>query len=168
MKCARRWSSTKWAARCFREASGYSLIELLTALGVVSVVAAVSVPQLSAYAVRYRLSSAANQLAVDLARARMKAIGENLYVRVQFGAQNIGTLGYGSTYQLSTSNDGVTFTNVGPPTSIPSGVSFYASPQTVTFNRQGMAGGPVTVWAYNQAYQWQVITMNSIGKVWVQ
>ncbi|GBD24712.1 hypothetical protein HRbin30_00025 [bacterium HR30] len=147
---------------------GYSLIELLTALAVASVVAAIGVPRLSSYAQQYRLSGGANQIAVDVARARMKAIGENVHVRVRFGAQSFGSIGFGSTYQVSTSTDGVTFTSVGPPSSIAAGVNFYAFPQEVQFNRQGLASAPLTLWLYNQSYQWRVVTMNSIGRVTVQ
>ncbi|GIW45054.1 MAG: hypothetical protein KatS3mg077_2336 [Candidatus Binatia bacterium] len=155
-------ASRGWAAR------GFSLVELVTALGVAAVVAAVSLPQLSAYAAQYRLSSGANQLAVDLARARMKAVGENRYVRVQFGTQSFGSVAQGSVYRLSTSSDGVNFTQDGPAVSLPRGVAFYAFPQQVDFNRQGLANTPVTLWTYNDAYQWRVISMNSIGRVTVQ
>lgn len=163
-----RWRSNRGSIRISELERGFSLVELLTALAVVAVVTAIGVPRLSAYALQYRLSSGANQIAVELARARMKAIGENLYVRVQFGGQSAGYLGFGSTYQVSTSSDGVTFTNVGSPASLPQGVNFYAFPQQIQFNRQGLANAPLTVWTYNQSYDWRVVTMNSIGKVTVQ
>ena len=161
-----RWRYARRGGRRFDR--GFSLVELVTAVGVVAIVAAVGVPQLAAYNAQYRLTSAARQLAVDLTRARMKAIGENLYVRVQFGSNNVGTLGQGNTYQLAVSNDGTTYTNFGQPVALPSGVSFYALPSQVSFNRQGFASAPTTVWAYNYRYQWRVVTLNSLGKATVQ
>ena len=147
---------------------GYSLVELVSALAVISVVAAIGVPKLSSYALQYRLSGGANQIAVDVSGARMKAIGENVYVRVRFGGQNSGILGFGSTYQVSTSDDGVTFTNIGPPRSLPSGINLYAFPQQIQFNRQGLASAPLTLWVYNQSSDWRVVTVNSVGRVRVQ
>ena len=161
-----RWRYARRGGRRFDR--GFSLVELVTAVGVVAIVAAVGVPELAAYNAQYRLTSAARQLAVDLTRARMKAIGENLYVRVQFGSNSVGSLAQGNTYRLAISSDGTTYTSFGDPVQLPAGVSFYALPTQVSFSGQGFATAPATLWAYNHRYQWRVVTVNSLGKVTVQ
>jgi prepilin-type N-terminal cleavage/methylation domain-containing protein len=151
--------------------SGYTLVELLTALSVLALVAAIGYPQLAAYNIQYKLSAAANQLAFELARARMKAIGENVYTKMTFGTVVSNQFGYGTGYQLSKSDDGVTYTAVmgqGGPTRLPSGVTVYAFPGQVTFTRQGLASSAVTLWLVNENSQWKLVTMNSVGKVRVQ
>lgn len=111
---------------------------------------------------------AANQLAFDLGRARMKAVGENLYTRVTFGSSISESFGYGRTYHLAKSDDGATFAAEATGGSLPRGVTVYAFPARVTFNRQGLARAPLTLWVVNEQFQWKLVTMSSLGKVRVQ
>ncbi len=114
--------------------------------------------------------AAANQVAFDLSRARMKAIGENVYTQVSFGTAVSSQFGYGAGYEIRKSSDGLIYTSeasrAGEP--LPSDVVLYAFPSQVTFNRQGMASAPVTLWLRNSLYQWRLVTMNSVGRVRVQ
>ena len=54
---------------------GFSVAELLTAVTIAAVVSGISVPSLVEYTAQYQVQSAANQLAFDISRARMKAVG---------------------------------------------------------------------------------------------
>lgn len=150
------------------QAAGYTLVEVLTAVGVLAIVSVMAYPQLSSYGAQYRLGAAANQLAFDLARARMKAVGENMYTRITFGSSVSDSFGYGRTYQLAKSDTGATFTAEATASPLPRGIMVYAFPAQVIFNRQGLANSPLTLWVANEQFQWKLVTMTSLGKVRVQ
>ena len=107
---------------------GYTLLQLLLALEFGTVVAAVGAPKVfDAYAF-YQLKATANQVGFDIARARMEAIGQNKYVRIQMQS---------SQYLRQVSNDGSTWTTETTRT-LPNNVSAYSNSE-VRFDRRGFA-----------------------------
>ncbi|MCL0041055.1 prepilin-type N-terminal cleavage/methylation domain-containing protein, partial [Thermodesulfovibrionales bacterium] len=67
---------------------GFSLIEVLIVLGILTIVAAIAVPQIDSMLESHRLSGAARTIWSDLHKARMTAIKENRYIRVDFATLN--------------------------------------------------------------------------------
>ena len=99
--------------------AGFSLAELLTAMGLSAVLLAIAAPRLPTYYAQLEVAGSAKQIAVELHRARMKAVGENAFYRLTFS--NDGT------YIRQASQDGATFTNDGPTGVLPTGVQFSGS-----------------------------------------
>jgi prepilin-type N-terminal cleavage/methylation domain-containing protein len=73
-----------------REASGYSLIELLFAAAVMATVAAIAVPQAFAFLDRARAVSAARFLASRIAVARSQAVMRSRHVALRFDEGDAG------------------------------------------------------------------------------
>jgi prepilin-type N-terminal cleavage/methylation domain-containing protein len=67
-----------------RGAPGFSLIELLAVVGIIAIMAAVSLPALSNYLRLYRIKAAAQEVANEIQAARAKAVAKNVHYGVVF------------------------------------------------------------------------------------
>lgn len=67
-----------------RSVSGFTVLELMVAIGIAATVLSVAVPSFLTWLPTLRLSSAARQVATDLQVARMKAISRNTSYTVNF------------------------------------------------------------------------------------
>ena len=64
--------------------SGFTLIEMMVVIVIISIIASVAIPSFSSFFDRYRLRGAADALFGDLQAARMEAIRNNSTVYVNF------------------------------------------------------------------------------------
>ncbi len=80
-----------------RSERGFTVVELITVVGIMMVVTAIATPSFYYWLPKYRLSAGARQIAADLQLARMKAISQNTSYRLRFTANN--------TYEMQ-KNDG--------------------------------------------------------------
>lgn len=136
--------------------AGYSLTELLTAMAIAAVLFASAAPQLPTYWGQLELSGSAKRIAIDLQRARMKAVGENAFYRVLFSADG--------TYVLQSSTDGgVTFANDGMAVVLPLGIQFLGTLPRPTFNRLGTATADAAVTLENTSGATKTIRVNTMG-----
>jgi prepilin-type N-terminal cleavage/methylation domain-containing protein len=57
--------------------AGFSLVELLTVVGIIGIMVAVAIPAIGSYIRNYRIRGAASQVAAEFQTARMRAIKRN-------------------------------------------------------------------------------------------
>ena len=80
-----------------RARRGFTMVELVLVLAIVSVIAAIAIPRFSSAAARYRVKAAARRVAADLqqARAMARATSSNVGIKFTVSAQG--------SYRFSTS-----------------------------------------------------------------
>ena len=137
--------------------AGFSLTELMTAMGLATILFAAAAPQLPTYWAQLEISGSARQIAIDLQRARMKAVGENTFYRLVFNSDG--------TYVRQSSTDGVTFVSDGAAVVLPVGIQFTGSLPTPTFNRLGTATADATVNLKNAIGATKTIQINTMGNI---
>lgn len=143
---------------------GFSLIELLIVVGVIAVLAAVSLPAISNYLRHYKIRGAAQQVAGEIQAARSRAINKNVNLGVVFLTLTPTTYRWViEDDQNPTDTDNWTFRSplvslvaiaaqAGPAQALPAGIEFSQAcadtpsggdwDQGVRFNRLGAACGP--------------------------
>jgi len=67
-----------------RSERGFTVVELITVVGIMMVITAIATPSFYYWLPKYRLSAGARQIAADLQLARMKAISQNTSYRLRF------------------------------------------------------------------------------------
>ncbi len=111
---------------------GFSVMDLLTTIGLMAIIGAIAVPAVSELRNHYQLRASADQLAFEISKARMRSVGQGVFSRVRI-------LPHG--YVVETSDDGGTFKVVGGPIDLPSGLHLSTETTGVTFGRTGLAPG---------------------------
>jgi len=81
---------------------GFSLIELVIVIALISIVSAFAVPVWQRYAANTDLKTAAKEVMADLSNAKQQAVEENLVYRITFNV-------VGNNYALSRVDTGATF-----------------------------------------------------------
>jgi Tfp pilus assembly protein FimT len=131
-------------------------MEAMVAMSLAGVVSAVSVPFANGYFSQYQLTRATSEVAFDLSRSRMQAVGQNALVRVRF------TDSTHYVRERSTDN-GTTYTQDGGTMSLPTGISATTLP-TTTFTRTGFPVAATTI-TLKSAKDSKSISVNSVGRV---
>lgn len=143
--------------RIMRSQRGYSLVEMLVVIAIAAIGAAIAGPNLGALRAEYQLTGSASQLAADLSQARMRAVSQNIWVKV---ATTDST-----TYHSESSPDNATFTDIaGTVVKLPLGMSATIPNGFVVFDRQGLANANTQIQLVNGAGT-KTITVNRIGRV---
>jgi prepilin-type N-terminal cleavage/methylation domain-containing protein len=90
--------------RPLRVQAGFSLIELLAALVILSILSGLAVPRMSGVLTKSRLDNAANQLVGDIAYARMAAVRAAQRVEVEFTSGGYRIVRNGTAEPIKTMN----------------------------------------------------------------
>jgi len=97
---------------------GFSLIELIVVVGLLGLIVLVGMPALDDWLERYRVRTAAQNLAANMQLQRMRAVSRNRQHRITFNAVD-------SQYTLFESDGGGGWTQLEPlPNTLPQGVTF--------------------------------------------
>ena len=145
------------AQKSCRGSAGFSIVEVLTGIGLMAVVSLVAVPNAREFTDRYQLMSAASQLSFEIARARMQAIGQNAFVRIRL-------LDSGD-YIRERSSDNVTFVQDDVTKTLPSGITATAGDSgTPSFDRNGIAAVATSITLQNPRGS-KTVQTNILGRV---
>jgi type II secretory pathway pseudopilin PulG len=106
-------------------------MEMLVAIGLMLVVSAIATPVASTIFNRYEFTSTVEQMAFEIARARMQAVGQNTPVRIR-----LTTGGYVREFDALNNN---VWAQAEPPVMLPSGITATGSLGGPQFNRNGIA-----------------------------
>jgi len=137
--------------------SGYTFVEVLTSAALASILLAISVPELPTLWAQFQIGGTARKIAVDLQRARMKAVGENAFYRVVFAGDG--------SYIFQKSADGSSFADDGRAVWLPNGIAFHGELPRPTFNRLGVLNNGVSVTVTNTLGQMKTVEINILGKI---
>jgi len=140
---------------------GFSLIELLIAMSLVAIMAAIAVPQFQRYAANTDLKTAAREMAGDFAAVKQMAVADNVKYEIAINVT-------GNGYTLSrTDPSAVVWTK--SPASFGSGVSIQSTTYSgaVTFQKRGTVTNG-TVILRNTRGSTATITTNITGRTNVQ
>ena len=114
--------------------TGFSLIELMIVIALISIVSAIAVPTWQKYTANTNLKTAAREVMADLSNAKQRAVEENLDVyRLTFNVA-------GNSYAMSRTTDPGVALWTKPLTSFGSGIvidSVHFSGSTVSFKKRG-------------------------------
>jgi len=139
------------------QSAGYTISELVIALGLTAAIAATAVPMASAILNQHRLTTTTRQLAFEIARARMQAVGQNRFTRI--------VLLSATRYQRQTSDNGVSYVEDAPSVVLPSGFAATAGGSgSPRFDRQGLAPASTTITITGPRGQ-QTIATTVLGRV---
>jgi prepilin-type N-terminal cleavage/methylation domain-containing protein len=130
---------------------GFSLIELIAVMGIIMVMAAVSLPAISRYIRNYKIRAATQEVAGELQSARSKAIMRNVNAGVTFVI--VDSDSYRFIYEDPPAGAPAN-ERFGPLRELPTGIQFdgdrtttaieFGVEQTMRFNRLGAACRPGT------------------------
>lgn len=125
-----RWSTNVGATPRRAGERGYSMIETMVAVGIAGIVAMTALPSASNLFRKHALAGSVEELAFQIARARMQAVGQNKFVRVRFYSS--------TTYGIETSSNGTSYTRQGPVYTLSPGLSL-TSTANPSFTRRGLS-----------------------------
>lgn len=136
--------------------SGFTVLELMVAIGIAMVVLAIAVPSFITWLPTLRLSSAARQVATDLQVARMKAISQNTKYRMNFVTT--------TSYRIE-KYDGTVFNAESGPFALPDGITTTAGALASEFQPRGTANTTTTVTLQNVSNATKTVQIAVVGRV---
>ncbi|CAB1081984.1 hypothetical protein D1AOALGA4SA_9624 [Olavius algarvensis Delta 1 endosymbiont] len=139
--------------------SGFTIMELMTVIGIIAIMASIIIPNVIGWLPKYRLRSGAEEIQSTLQLARLGAIKQNMSSSVDFNTVNHTFLASiaGQTIKQGKLPAGIIFDSVTNPGS------------SVQFDSRGLAddsSGSIQV--RNSLGGTKVITVNIVGKTRIQ
>ena len=135
--------------------SGFTLLEVMVVVGIISVVIGIAVPNIISWLPKYRLKSAARDIISFMQEVKLEAIKTNTTREIIFDNSNSGTLKLngGREIDLSSYLSGVSFgsgsaVNNWDGDAITSSVTFHVN--KLRFSASGMSNTPGTVFINNK------------------
>jgi prepilin-type N-terminal cleavage/methylation domain-containing protein len=143
--------------------TGFSLVELLVVIALISIVSAFAVPTWQRYAAKTDLRTAAREVMADFSNAKQRAVEENLDVyRLTFNVA-------GNSYVLSRTDTGTVWTK--SVASFGNGIRIdsvnFSGGSVVSFQKRGTLS-PGSLILRNGLGSTATITVNITGRTYVQ
>ena len=138
--------------------AGFTFIELLIVVALVSVLAGISAPTVAAGMERYEIISAGQQIVSTIRAARLQAVSKNMILRVRFNFPADGQ------YQIVDADD----TAIGEVRSLDDDITFGADVADVEFTTSGRLNdvAPVSVAVTNGHEEFdRTVTVSTSGQV---
>ena len=142
-----------------QRASGFTVLELMVAVGIAMVVLGIAVPSLLTWMPTLRLSSGARQVATDLQVARMKAISQNTKYKMIF----VGSIPGATSYRIEKDNGG--FVLESGPFSLPDGITILSAPTTSVFQPRGTVDTSSEITLQNVNSETKKVQVAAVGRV---
>ena len=122
-----------------KKKSGFTLMELMTAIAIVAILTAIATPNVIRWLNNSKFNAAAREVHEFIQDARIKALKENTSMNVEFDNAN-------NQYRLTYLNRSTQNTITKPWQQLPPGITMNANVATVTMNPRGMANmGTITI-----------------------
>ena len=139
--------------------AGFTIIEVLTVIGIIAIMASIVLPNVVAWLPRYRLNSGAEEIHSTLQLARLGAIKENASATVTFDTAN---------HSFLASIDGRTIRQGKMPAGII--IDSVTSPDSeVEFDSRGLANGSTgNILVKNSQGGEKTIKVNIVGNARIQ
>ncbi len=140
-------------------ADGFTLLEILVAMAILAILAAFAVPQWGNLLSKYRLDSAARQVATELHGARNRAMAQYRRVMLVFDSST-------STYTIQKEqNPGVgDYTAISGSKSLPLGITV-AFNKTPVFQTRGNASPGATITLTNSKNETKEVAVALTGRI---
>jgi prepilin-type N-terminal cleavage/methylation domain-containing protein len=141
-------------------ANGFSLLELIIVLSLMSILAAIGALEHHALRSRLNLGRAARQVLIDLRMARLRAATDHVNYRLVFPSDS-------GIYQAQRKADGV-YRDAGAPVSLPAGIVIMdctARDHSISFVPRGNAGSFGTITISNAEGGVRHVSVNIAGQV---
>lgn len=139
---------------------GLTITEVMVTIGVAALLMGIAIPSFLAWLPTLRLSDGAQQVALELQGARMKAISQNTRFRLNFTSS--------SSYSLERFNTGTSaFETESGPFNLPQGITATTG-LTSEFQARGTANiavGNSTITVTNTDGDTTQVQINSVGRV---
>ncbi len=137
---------------------GFSAAEIVIVMALSSIAAVSVVPVASTILNHHRLSTATRELAFEIARARMQAIGQNAHVRLV-------AIGSNSYMRERSTDGGTTWVADGALRELPSGIAIATGDTGMPrFDRQGIGTASSVIMVSGPAGV-KTLTTNILGRV---
>jgi len=150
----RRKKEKPWTTRGFLDAQGFSVIELLVALSILSLLLGIAATTLGSLAPKFELDNTVRSVAMALNQGRSQAITRGHTVDVTFAAHS---------YEITDATDG----DAVLATDALSTIVAVSASDVVTFTSLGMAAAPTTITVSNDSYS-RNVEIGITGEVMIQ
>jgi len=145
-------------ARRRRGNRGATLLEVLTATGIMVCLMAIGVPQMTRMRAPYAVQSATRQIEADIQVARQRAIARNARYRVNFDTAN-------KTYTLERESSPNVFVADGGTQKLPKLITMTGpNPGNPIFDTRGMLAADVSVSIGSGGAHTRTVTVNVLGR----
>jgi prepilin-type N-terminal cleavage/methylation domain-containing protein len=134
---------------------GFTLLELIIALAIVSILAGIAIPTWSTLIPTYSLNVAARQVQSELHKTKSRAVAENTHFRIVFST---------GSYKIQKDN-GLSYKDTGEDKPLPEGITLGSSSVTIlNFTSRGTSTGGTIRLCNSRGAGKNIVVLSSTGR----